>query len=266
MNNQEQVWKVSKWVGVLLAIFLAVISIKALREIGYVGKDYPIMNTISVNGKGEEISIPDIATFSFSVTENGKTVAEAQSKATTKINSAIDALEDNGIEERDIKTIAYNINPKYEYVQEICPAGSFNCRTGRQVLIGYEVSQTTEVKVRDLSKAGALFETIGSLGVQNVNSLQFSIDDIETVKAMAREKAITNAKEKAEKLADDLGVRLVRITSFYDSSDDSVYYGYGKGGDTMSVMEARAVSAPAPSIPSGEQKVTSTVSITYEIR
>lgn len=263
MNYQEKVWKVGVWVGVLLVVFLAAISIKSVKEIGYVGKNYPAMNTITVNGLGEEVSIPDIAIFSFSVTESAKTVKEAQDKATKKNNAALKALEDNGIEKKDIKTIVYNINPKYEYVQELCTSNGV-CRSGKQVLTGYEVSQSTEIKVRDIEKAGSLFETIGSLGVQNVNGLSFSIDDIEVVKAAARQKAIENAKEKAEKLSDALGVRLVRITGFYDSSDDVPYYGYGRGGDAVGIMKAE-VAVP-PSIPSGEQKVTSRVSVTYEIR
>lgn len=266
MNYQEKVWKVGVWVGVLLAIFLAIISIKGIREIGYVGKDVPIMNAISVTGKGEEVIIPDIATFSFSITEEAKTVGEAQTKATNKTNATLKALEDNKIEKKDIKTISYNINPKYEYVQTLCTANSV-CRSGKQVLVGYEVSQTIEVKVRDIDKAGALFETVGSLGVQNVNSLTFSIDDIETVKAKARTTAIDDAKAKAKVLSKQLGVRLVKITSFYDSSDNQPYYGYaekGMGGDMM-VRSAVAPQA-APPIPTGEQKITSMVTITYEIR
>lgn len=263
MNNQEKVWKVGQWVGILLVVFLAVVSIKEFKGISYVGKDTPIMNSISVNGKGEAISIPDIATFSFSVTENAKTVKEAQTKATEKINSALAAIKAGGVDEKDIKTLYYSINPNYEYTQGICT--QYGCPPGKQVLNGYNVSQTIQVKVRDLSKAGELFDTLGSAGVQNVDSLAFSIDDIDSVKAMARAAAIVNAKEKAEKIADELGVKLVRVMSFYDSSDDQYYPYYGRemgmGGDAM-----LSVKAPTPEIPQGEQKVIASVSITYEIR
>jgi uncharacterized protein YggE len=225
------------------------------------------MNAITVNGKGETVSIPDVATFSFSVTENAKLVDEAQEKATTKINNTLKALRDGGVEEKDIKTISYNINPHYEYNQPVCPLGAYSCPTGKQTLTGYDVSQTIEVKIRDLKKAGALFSTVGSMGVQNVNGLSFAIDDIESVKAEARELAIENAQEKAQLLSRQLGVRLVRITSFYDQSDEQIYY-----GRDMLMNEAyggvKTAIAPAalPEIPAGEQKITSRVSITYEIR
>lgn len=261
MNNQEKVWKVGKWVGILLVVFLAVISIKQLKSIG---DSSPIMNAITVNGKGESVSIPDVATFSFSVTENGKTVGDAQKKATAKINSAIKAVKDGGIEEKDIKTLSYSINPHYEYTQGVCT--TYGCPGGKSVLSGYDVSQTIEIKVRDLDKAGAIFDTIGSLGVQNVNGLTFSIDDIDTVKAQARNLAIEDAKAKAKVLAGKLGVKLVKITSFYDSSDDVNPYmrGEGMGADVMTLKANAPVVAPQ--VPAGEQKVTARVSITYEIR
>ncbi len=250
MNNQEQVWKVGKWVGIFLIIFLAVISIKELKSISYVGKDTQTISTISVNGKGEAVSIPDIASFSFSVTENAKTVKEAQDKATTKINTALTAVKAGGVAEKDIKTLSYSINPHYDYIQI------------RSVQNGYDVSQTIEVKVRDLAKAGDLFNSIGTAGVQNVNGLSFSIDDIDSVKAIARADAIAKAQAQAKKIAKDLGVSLVRIMSFNDSSNE-VYPMYS-AMDSGGIMGMKA--SVAPQIPTGEQKITSNVSITYEIR
>lgn len=261
-NLKNNVWKAGLWVGVILVIFLLVMSIKELKSIGYVGKDTSIMNAITVNGKGETISIPDVATFSFSVTETAKMVDEAQAKATTKINTALKALKDNGVKERDIKTIYYTINPHYDYVDGICVAGG-PCRPGQSTLSGYDVSQSIEVKIRDLKKSGALFATIGSLDVQNVNGLIFSIDDIDAVKEKAQKLAIENAREKAESLAKQLGVHLVRITSFFDQNDEPPIPTYGMMGE---VMPMKTASASAPQIPAGEQKITSKVSITYEIR
>jgi uncharacterized protein YggE len=262
MNNQEQIWKIGKVVGILLAVFLAVLSVKELKSIGYVGKEFPATNAITVSGKGEAVSIPNIATFSFTVNETAKTVKEAQDKATEKINNALKAVKAGGVAEKDIKTLSYSINPHYEYNQPACT--SFGCPGGKQVLTGYDVAQTIEVKVRDLTKAGSLFDTIGTAGIQTVNGLTFSIDEIDSVKAIARADAIEKAKAKAKIISKDLGVRLVRITNYYDSSDEQTYP-YAResamGGDVMTLK-----ASIAPQIPTGEQKITSTVSITYEIR
>ncbi len=263
MNPQEKVWKIGAIVGILLAIFLAVLSVKEMKSIGYVGKSEQIINTISVNGKGETVAIPDIATFSFTVTENAKTVAEAQTEATAKIDAALKAIKDEGVEEKDITTLSYNINPHYEYQNSVCT--QYSCPPSKSILSGYDVSQTIEVKVRDLSKAGALFSLIGTAAVQNIQGLNFTIDDMEKVKAQARTKAIADAKTKADKIARDLGVRLVRVTSFYDSTNDGPIPYYGRGV-AMDASVKNQVAPIAPEIPAGEQEITSNVTITYEIK
>jgi uncharacterized protein len=261
MTSQERVWKVGVLVGVLLAIFLAVVSIKELKSIGYVGKSETQTNTISVNGKGEEVSIPDIATFSFSVTETGKTVTEAQEKATTKINATLKAVRDGGVDDKDIKTLSYQINPKYEY--QNFPCSQYSCPPQKTTLTGYEVSQTIEVKIRDIKEAGELFTTIGSNGAQNISGLNFTIDDIETVKAKAREKAIKDAREKADVIANQLGVRLVRITSFSENTASPYFYARDMVGVSN---QAAPEKAPSPEVPAGEQEIVSNVSVTYEIK
>lgn len=259
MNNQNNVWKVGVWVGVLLAVFLAVLSIKEIKSVYYVGKNTNISNIISVNGKGEAYAIPDIAVFSFGVTETAKTVAEAQSKSADKTNRILSSIKSQGVADKDIKTISYSINPHYEYINGIC--NEFRCPPGESKLSGYDVSQTIEVKVRDIEKAGAILSAIGSIGVQNVSGLSFSVDDIEFVRAKARAEAIENAKNKVKEIAKDLGVRIVGVTSFYDNSDQPGPVAYGGFMD-----KAMAVSSIVPEVPVGEQKVIVNVNISYEIK
>ena len=141
MNNQNNIWKVGFWVGVLLVVFLAVLSIKEIKSIGYVGRPYP--NQISVTGKAEIVSIPDVATISLTVTENAKVISDVQGKATEKINKVIETLKGNGVEEKDIKTTSYSINPHYEYIQPTCTA--YVCPPGKSVLSGYDVRDRKSV-------------------------------------------------------------------------------------------------------------------------
>jgi uncharacterized protein YggE len=258
MNNQDRFWKFSAITVIVLAIFLAVLAVKELRSIYYVGS-MDQSRTITVDGKGEYVTIPDIATISFTVTEKAKTVAEAQEKATAKLNPTIQAIKDAGVAEKDIKTTSYNINPEYEYNYANCSTSW--CPPGKSVLSGYSVSQSTEIKVRDLSKVGDIFTLIGKKEVQNVYGPSFGIDDPDMAKAKAREDAIKDAKAEADVLAKLLGVRLVRIINYYEQGATPLY-GYGMGGDMMVAKEA----ASAPEISTGEQKVTSNVSVIYEIR
>lgn len=246
---------------ILLAVFLAVITVRELMEFRYVGAGVIPSNTITVSGQGEVFAIPDIAEFSFSVTEIGATTAAAQEKAAEKINKAIAYLKGEGVLEKDIKTVGYSAYPKYEWRQVSCL--SYPCPSGKNVLLGFEVSQTISVKVRDTSKAGELLSGVGNTGAENISGINFTVDDIEAIKAEARAKAIADAKAKADILRKDLGVRLVRIVSFNEfGSEPPIPYLYGRGG----VAETSFDSKAAPEVPTGENSVVSQVTVTYEIR
>ena len=162
------------------------------------------------------------------------------------------------MDEKDIKTTGYNIYPRYEYQS----SSAYYPNSGKQTLAAYVVSQNVTVKARKIEDAGKLLSGLGEMGVTNVSGLSFEVDDEDSVIAKARE-AISDAREKAKKLAKDLGVSLVRIVSFSDSGNYPIYY----TKDSMTLgMGGMAESAPAPSIPIGENQFTSNVSITYEIK
>jgi uncharacterized protein YggE len=265
MNVPQNFWKFTTALITILIAFVAIISIKEIKSVAYVGANPDQTNTITVNGTGDAVGKPDVASFTFTVNETGATVPEAQTKATEKLNNALKAVRDAGVQDKDILTSSYTINPHYEYQNGVCTTGGI-CKPSKSILTGYDVSQGIQVKVRELSKAGAIFTSIGSLGVQNIGDLQFSVDKPEAIQAEARAKAISDAKSKADELAKQLGVRLVRISSFYESNDRGpIAYGMGGYAKDMAVSQAMPAANP-PEVPSGEHKVTDNVTITYEIR
>ncbi len=247
---------------VILCLFFFVKTINEIRTGNTIGSTSPAVNTISVSGEGEVFAVPDIATFSFSVTETSKVQSDAQKNATDKMNKAIAYLKGKGIADKDIQTTDYSLYPKYEYSTVVCT--QYNCPPQNQTLTGYTVSQTVTVKVRDTSKAGDVLAGIGGLNVENVSGLSFTIDDQKAVERQAREKAIADARSQADALASDLGVHIARIVSYSESGNYPQPYAY----KTMA-LDARASAgeaAVAPSLPTGENKITSNVTIVYEIR
>jgi hypothetical protein len=207
--------------------------------------------------------VPDTARITFTITESSANVADAQKAATDKTDKALAALKEQGIDDRDVKTLSYNISPKYEYSQRGCFGGMI-CPpvTSSPTIVGYDVSQTIQVKVRETEKAGDVLASLGTIGVQNVNGPEFVVDDETAVQGEAREEAIDEARAKAKALAKDLGVHLGDIVSFSEGPTGQMY-GY-KGGVMMD--SAMAVPAAAPTLPTGENETEITVSITYEIR
>lgn len=221
-------------------------------------------NTITVEGTGRAAMVPDTARITFTITESSANVADAQKKATDKTDSVLASLKDQNIDDRDVKTLSYNVSPRYEYNQRACLAGMI-CPpvSSSPTIVGYDVSQTIQVKVRETDKAGDVLASLGSLGVQNVNGPEFVVDDETAVQAEAREEAIAEARAKAKDLAKDLGVHLGKIVSFYEGPTGGEAYGYG--GKAM-MDSAMVVPQAAPTLPTGENETETTVSITYEIR
>lgn len=246
---------------VLLGLFLAAKTIAEVWELRYIGSGVIPSNVITVSGEGEAVAVPDTAEFTFSVVERKASVAAAQEAAAEKINAIIPYLKEAGVEEKDIKTAGYNVYPQYEWQQGLCTPGGI-CPPGRQVLLGYEVRQTVTVVVRATEQAGELLSGVGERGAVEVSGLSFSVDKDEDLRNQARAEAIAKAKAEADALADQLGVRLVRIVSFneFNGGYPPISYGYGRGGDM--VQEGKAF----PQLPPGENKILSNVTITYEIR
>ncbi len=251
-------------VGGVLA-FLAVISlyfiVKLINEIRtgqYIGtKDTP--STITVNGDGEVYATADIATLTFTARGQGATVKIAQEKETAIINKAVEYLKEKGIAEKDIKTSNYNLQPQYDYGN--CSSGY--CPTRTPKISGYDASQTVDIKIRDIDTVGDFLTGLGAAGVTELSGPNFTIDNQDALKDDAREMAIKEAEAKAKKLAHDLGVDIVRVTSFQESTGG--YYPM-MSYDAKAELQSAGAPATNPVVPAGENKILVNVTVTYEIR
>lgn len=241
-------------IGVLavLALFLGAQTMSTAHGLGRSGN--PATDTITVSGEGRATVPPDVARVSFSVENTAATVAAAQAATTEQANAALEFVKGQGIADKDVKTLAYTISPQYSYRCEICPT------TGK--ITGYQVSEMVQVTIHNLERVGALLEGLGRLQVQNVSGPNFALDDSTAGQDAARADAIGKAKEQAQRIARELGVRLGKITNF---SEFSGGYPYATDYGMSEVMLEKAV-ASAPELPTGENTYTANVSITYEIR
>jgi uncharacterized protein len=245
----------------VLALAALSLTSYAILNFRMVTSSYPMPTNISVMGEAEVTAVPNVGQFSFTVMAEGNTAAEAQELSGTKINDIIAYMKEQGIEEKDIKTSGYSLNPRYRYEERMCAFGSY-CPPGEQVQDGFDVSQTIEVKVRDTAKAGAIIAGVGEKGATNISGLNFIIDDTDALKAEARSLAVADAKVKAEKLAKDLGVELVRITSYYENEGYAPEPYYAKAE-----MAADAGGGfGGAQMPVGESATKVQVNISYEVR
>lgn len=252
---------------IVLTLFIVLLGIGAIVSLGLLTSDPANRNNvITVSGTGEAYAVPDIATFSFTARHEAKEVKDAQAEVSKQIAGITAALEDLGVEEKDIKTTSYNSYPRYEWQKKQAICNEYGCPPvdSERILTGYEQSQTIQVKVRDLDSVSDVLQALGDAGVDSLNGPNFQVDDDDAVKTAARKEAIAKARAKAEELADELGVNLGKVVSFSDNS------GYGGGypvaARSFSMDAALAVEEFAPEIPAGENRITANVSITYKIK
>lgn len=208
--------------------------------------------TIIVSAQGKTTVIPDIASTSFSVVTEGKNPKDITSENSRKLNSAIDFIKSQGIEAKYIKTIGYNLSPRYEYDKN--KRASF--------ISGYTLTQTVSVKIRDFAKIGEILGALPTYGVNQISSINFDVEDSDKYLNEARKEAFDKALAKARTMARQNNVRIKRAVTFSESQN--VYpYPILFASQLSKGMEAAAVS---PSIEPGSQEVTVMVSVTYEIQ
>lgn len=215
--------------------------------------------SFSTSAEGKVVAIPDIAQFSFSVvTQGGVDLQDIQSENTNKANAAIAFAKSKGVDKKDITTQGYNVEPRYQY---------FDC-SGRQSdvcppyeIVGYTITQTVLVKVRDFDVIGDLLSGVVQQGANTVSQLSFTVEDPLLLENQARGEAIAKAKDKARSIAKAGGFRLGKLLSINEGS----YYPVPM--PMFSQAEGKGGAAPASlAIEPGSYDITVNVTLTYEIK
>jgi uncharacterized protein YggE len=216
----------------------------------------PTNDQISVSAEGKVFAKPDIAQVDFGVqTDTKSEAADVVQEGTEKMNAIIAALQELGIEEKDIKTTSFNLNPVYYYPMD-----------GERQLSGYELYQQVTLKIRNLDIIGDAIQTATTNGANQIGNVVFTIDETDALQAEARIEAIAKARTKAEEIAQQAGIKLGKIVSIYESGimiiRPRTSYSYDMGGG---FSDEKAVFA-APEVETGEMEVTTTVTLTYRIK
>ena len=161
---------------------------------------------ILVSGEGRVSVEPDLAIVNIGVEAQAETVAEARADAAGAMFSVVAAVKGRGLSDADIQTTSFNIWPKYQYEEIERDGRSVN----RQVLVGYTVSNSAAIKVRDLSALGPIIDEVAEAGgdFTRINGVSFTVEDTKPFMNDLREAAFEEAKAKAGQLADLAGVEL----------------------------------------------------------
>jgi uncharacterized protein YggE len=237
---------VSFLVVITLVLGLAGCGITATND----GNNANQTSGIWVTGEGKVTVTPDIAILSVGVETEADTVADAQQLANTAMNAVQNALKNNGIADSDIKTQYFSIYP----------VRSYNPQTGDQTLTGYRVENSLTVKIRNVDNAAKIIDAVTAAGGNNIiiNGISFTVDDPTNYQKQAREKALENAKMKAQEIADNAGLTLGEPTFLNETA----------GSNYSVVMQAAMIPAPVvgSSINTGETEITVYIQVAYSIK
>lgn len=203
-------------------------------------------NLFSVSGTGKATGIPDTAQISIGVTKTALTVASAQDQTNTAANKIIEDLKKLGVNDKDIKTTNYSVNPNYDYSR------------GGQNITGYTVAQTLAVNITPIDIANKVIDTAILDGANIVGGISFTFNE-KTKKELenkARNEAVKMAKEKAESLSRATGIKLGKIVDVQES-------GNFEPRPFMMTQSLETKSADTQLQP-GENSITINITLSYE--
>ncbi|MGO9085723.1 MAG: SIMPL domain-containing protein [Candidatus Sulfotelmatobacter sp.] len=209
--------------AVILILSLALLLTILPRPI--VAQDcLPRPRIISVTGTAEVNVAPDEAVLSLGVESRDKDLSVAKAQHDARVKKLLAEARNAGVEEKNIQTSTLQMQP--EYSEEKVPK-----------FVAYEVSQTIQVTLKNLSKYENLITKLLESGVNRVDSVEFLVAEPRKYKDDARIKAIRVAREKATAMAAELGQTIGKP---WDISEDTVNSVFAQ---TNSFVQGRNVQA-----------------------
>ncbi len=206
-----------------------------------------MVRTLSVTGSGEVAAVPDTALVTGGVTTeaaDAQSALDANGKAVSDIFGALAAA---GVAAADIQTRNFNVSPRYDRTQR--------GEVGK--IVGYQVTNQLAIRVRALDKLGVLLDRLVGAGVNQMGGIHFYVDRADGLTDEARRRAVADARSKAELYAAETGSKIGRVLSIAETG--------ARGPQPVFRAMAMADRAEAVPVARGEQTISASVTITYEI-
>lgn len=235
----------------LSSVFLAIILLVGLFVIPWRNISWGVLrtipaNTVVVTGEAKIEQQNQIATYTAGASAVNDDKQTAINEINRKMDAIIQALQAFGISSADMKTQNLNVNQSEEsYYQD----GVQKSRPGQ-----WRVSNTIEVKLRDVARAQGLTDILTKSGATNIYGPNYSLDDTNAAANALMGKALDDAKAKASLMAQSSGQKLGPIISIVENYTPQTYYGGGGGGIGGGGGQP------------GTNTVTKTLTVTFELQ
>lgn len=206
---------------------------------------------ITVEGQGEAQGKPDIASITLGIVTQGKSSAEAMEANARIAATLLSQLRERGIADRDLMTIGLSLMPEYAQDKD---------RQLAPKIAGYRAVNRLAVRLRDLTKIGAVLDLAASAGVGDITGPVFGVAEPQKLQDEARQKAAADARRIAELYAKSLGLKLGAVRSIIDSPDQR-----NQAEPRLLRGAPAAMAASATPIEGGELTAQANVSVTFEL-
>jgi len=226
---------------------LFLIASATLQPLPALAHDEPQKRTISLVATGAVKTTPDKVDISTGVTSEAKSAREALDQNTEAMAKVVEALKGEGIEPKDTQTTNFSVSPVYEQRNE----GT------APFIVGYRVTNAVRITVRDTKKLGAILDKVVSLGANQIDSIEFGVEEPEVLKDEARKLALKTVTDNAKLYAEAAGVGLGQILSI--SEEESSYQ------PRFAPAATRMEMAKDVPIEAGTASVEVRVRVTWEI-
>ena len=169
----------------MVALVVGVIAVNAPTDLSMANTEGVDPRLVSVQGLGEIVVTPDLAFIDIGVQTKNADAAVAQKENAKLMTAVVEAIKAAGIKAEDIKTTGYNLYQTYDYVLE------------KQSDPYFIANNTVNIKIKDITKVGAIIDTATAAGANTVNSIRFTVADDSKVYQEALKLAMADAKGKA---------------------------------------------------------------------
>lgn len=240
----------------LVAALTAVSALGLLTSTSAADDDDDTKPTIAVTGTGKLSAAPDIAEIQVGVHSQASTAAAALAENNESMNALYATLKESGVATKDIQTTQVQVSPQYSQP----PPRPVNNAEFVPRIVGYRVDNTVQITARQISKLGGLLDGLVKAGANQIHGISFRIDAPEKLMGEVRKRAMADAKSKAELLAGEAGVVVGAPLKISEEGGPRPPTPRFAGR-----MEMMAAAAPMP-IAAGEQDVTVTVHVVYELK
>jgi uncharacterized protein YggE len=238
------------WIALLMVLLTVPIAAQAHDE---TKSEVP---TLTVSATGTLSVVPDTAFVTFGMGTVGKSLAEAQRQNNAVMQKVTERLRDLQIEKERIQTSSFTVSPQYKPP----PKRPTDAPPAPPEIIGYMVSNTVTVEVRNLEKVASVIEESLTAGANHFQGLHWTLRDEQQAKLSALKNAAAKAREKATALSEALHVKLGRLISVTENGH--MVRPMPRASRSTMAMDA---GGGEPPIFSGEMKVEATVTLAYEI-